>query len=55
MAGRGRVATTGPRGNGAFRSLAAEPPIMSYATKFTLGTIGIAALLALALVVVLLA
>ncbi|QPV61348.1 hypothetical protein I7X12_11265 [Halosimplex litoreum] len=40
------------RGNGGFRSLAPEPPSMSYATKFTLGTIGIAALLALALVVV---
>jgi hypothetical protein len=32
--------------------VAAKSPLMSYATKFTLGTISIAALLALALLVV---
>lgn len=32
-----------------------EPTTMSYATKFTLGTIGIAGLLAIALVLVFLA
>jgi hypothetical protein len=43
---------TAPSGNGGFRSLATEAPRMSYSTKFTLGTIGIAALFAVALVLV---
>ena len=45
-----RPRTRRPSGNGGFRSPATESPRMSYATKFTLGTIGIAALFALALV-----